>query len=202
MTASDLVVAIRPIAEAFDVLRVAYYFTGSVASSAHGVARTSLDADIVAALEAGHVAPLVDRLGADYYIPLDRLHWAVAMRSSCNLIHLATAFKVDIFVSKDRPFDREAARRARADTIDDTPDAPRVPIASAEDTILAKLEWFRRGGETSERQWWDVVGVLKVRRDADRDYLRSWAPSLDVADLLERAFTDADARDDGQADRE
>lgn len=192
MTASDLVAAVRPVAEALEALGVPYYLTGSVASSAHGVARTSVDADIVAALDTRHIEPLVERLGSDYYIPVDRLRWAVSARSSCNLIHLATMFKIDIFVTKDRPFDREAARRARPDTVDDTPDAPLVPIASAEDTILAKLEWFRRGGEISERQWWDVVGILKVRRDADRDYLRRWATSLGVADLLERAFADAD----------
>jgi hypothetical protein len=192
MTASDLVAAVRPVAAALEALGVQYYLTGSVASSAHGVARTSVDADIVAALETRHIEPLIERLGSDYYIPVDRLRWAVPARSSCNFIHLATMFKIDIFVTKDRPFDREAARRARPDTVDDTPDAPLVPIASAEDTILAKLEWFRRGGEISERQWWDVVGILKIRRDADHDYLRRWATSLGVADLLERAFADAD----------
>ena len=64
-------------------------------------------------------------------------------------------------------------------------------MASAEDTVLAKLEWFRLGGETSERQWWDVVGILKVTAGADRIYLGRWAASLGVADLLERALADA-----------
>jgi hypothetical protein len=50
----------------------------------------------------------------------------------------------------------------------------------------------RRGGEVSERQWWDVVGVLKVTRQADRDYLRGWAARLGIADLLDRALTQAD----------
>jgi hypothetical protein len=58
--------------------------------------------------------------------------------------------------------------------------------------VLAKLEWFRRGGEVSERQWWDVVGVLRVARDADREYLRTWARALDVTDLLDRALAAAD----------
>ena len=69
--------------------------------------------------------------------------------------------------------------------------APRFPVASPEDTVLAKLEWFRLGGESSERQWWDIVGVLKVTEDADRTYLWRWAASLGVADLLERALADA-----------
>jgi hypothetical protein len=194
MTASDLVAAVRPVAEALDALGVPYYLTGSIASSAHGVARTSVDADIVAALDIAHIEPLIERLGSDYYIPVDRLRSAVPARSSCNLIHLATMFKIDIFVTKVRPFDREAARRTQPDTLDDTPDAPLVPIASAEDTILAKLDWFGQGGEVFERQWGDVVGILKIRRDADRDYLRQWAMSLGVADLMERALADADAQ--------
>jgi hypothetical protein len=193
MTASDLVAALRPVVETLEALGVSYYLTGSVASSAHGVARTSLDADIVAGLESRHLERFVERLQADYYLPVDRLQWAVNARSSCNLIHLATMFKIDLFVTKDRPFDREAARRARPDAVDDTPEAPIVPIASVEDTILAKLEWFRRGGETSERQWWDVLGMLKVRRDIDREYLRRWAGALGVTDLLERALTETDS---------
>ena len=191
MTESDLVAALRPVADAFDALGVRYYLGGSVASSAHGIARASLDADIVAALEPDHVDSLVNRLASAYFIPVDRLRSAVAARSSCNFIHVATMFKIDVFVSKGRPFDRQAAERARPQAIDEGPNAPRFPVSSPEDTVLAKLEWFRLGGETSERQWWDVVGILKVTEDADRTYLRSWAVSLGVADLLERALADA-----------
>ena len=198
MTDSDLVAALRPVAEAFDALGVRYYLGGSVASSAHGIARASLDADVVAALKAEHVDALATRLAPAYYIPLDRLRSAVAARSSCNLIHLATMFKIDVFVSKGRPFDQEAAARARDQAIDEAPNAPRFPVASPEDTVLAKLEWFRLGGETSERQWWDIVGVLKVTLDVDRAYLRHWGAALDVADLLERALGDAASTRDGR----
>jgi len=191
MTESDLVAALRPVADALDALGVCYYLGGSVASSAHGIARASLDADIVVALEPDHVDPLVNRLASAYYIPVDRLRSAVAARSSCNFIHLATMFKIDVFVSKGRPFDRQAAERARPQAIDEAPDAPRVPIAAPEDSVLAKLEWVGLGGETSERRWWDVIGILKVTEDADRTYLRRWAASLGVADLLERALADA-----------
>ena len=191
MTESDLCAALRPVIAALDALTVRHYVGGSLASSAHGVARASLDADIVAALEAEHIDPLVHRLESAYYIPIDRLSAAVAARSSCNFIHLATMFKIDLFVSKGRPFDHQAIDRARPQAIDDSPDAPRIPIASAEDTVLAKLEWFRLGGETSERQWWDIVGVLRVTHDADQAYLRRWATALGVADLLERALVDA-----------
>jgi len=191
MTESDLVAALRPVADALDALGVVYYLGGPLASSAHGIARASLDADVVAAVTAEHVDPLVIRLQPAYYIPVDRLRQAVATRSSCNFIHLATMFKVDLFVSKGRPFDREAAGRARLQPIDESADARAFPIASAEDTVLAKLEWFRLGGESSERQWWDIVGVLKVTQDADLPYLRAWASSLGVADLLDRALDDS-----------
>lgn len=196
MTESALIAALRPVADALDDLGVRYYLGGSVASSAHGIARASLDADIVAALEPDHVDSLVNRLTAAYYIPVERLRSAVAARSSCNFIHLATMFKIDIFVSKGRPFDRQAAERARPQAIDESPNTPRFPIASPEDTVLAKLEWFRIGGETSERQWWDVVGILKVTENADRQYLRRWADSLGVADLLERALDQSSVTDD------
>jgi hypothetical protein len=191
MTDSELISALRPVAEAFDALGVRYYLGGSVASSAHGIARASLDADIVASLGPQHVDPLTARLAATYYIPEGRLRSAVAERSSCNFIHLATMFKIDVFVSKDRPFDREAATRAMLLPVDEAADAPHFPVASPEDTVLAKLEWFRLGGETSERQWWDILGVLKVTPGVDRAYLRRWAASLEVNDLLERALADS-----------
>jgi hypothetical protein len=193
MTAADLEAALRPVIEAFDTLGIGYYLGGSVASSAHGIARASIDADVIAAIEPGHVDALVARVEADYYIPIGRLRAAAHERSSCNLIHLATMFKIDIFVPKDREFDRQAAERARPHVIGDSPDALSFQVASAEDTILAKLEWFRSGGETSERQWWDILGVLRVTADADRAYLRKWASSLGVTDLLARALADAAA---------
>ena len=191
MTEVDLVAALAPVTGALEGLGVRYYLGGSVASSAHGVARASLDADLIAELEPSHVERLARQLAGAYYVPLDHMHAAAAERRSFNLIHLATMFKIDVFVSKGRPFDRSAAERARPWAIGGET-TRRFFVASAEDTALAKLEWFRLGGGTSERQWWDVVGILKVA-DADRPYLRRWAAALGVDDLLERALTDADS---------
>jgi hypothetical protein len=188
MTASDLVAALSPVVEVFDALRIPYYLGGSVASSVHGIARASLDADVVADIQPSHVDTLVAAVEGAYYVPSDRLRAAVRERTSFNLIHLATMFKVDVFVSTGRAFDRQAAERAQPLAIDDVPGAAVFRVASPEDTILAKLESFRRGGEVSERQWWDVVGVLRVTADADRGHLRRWAAALGVADLLERAL--------------
>jgi hypothetical protein len=71
------------------------------------------------------------------------------------------------------------------------PDPIECAVASAEDTILRKLEWYRARGETSERQWNDLRGVLRVSGDMlDRDYLRTWAKYLKVDDLLERLLNE------------
>ena len=192
MTTPELISAVTPVAACLGALNVRCYITGSLASSAYGIARASLDIDLVAELEPEHVDAFIRCLGSGYYIPIDHLRVAVAERRSFNLIHLATMFKVDVFVSPRRPFDRQAAARARVETFDDVADAPGLPIATAEDTVLAKLEWFRRGGEASERQWWDVIGILKVARGADRAHLQQWAATLGVTDLLDRALAQAD----------
>ena len=191
MSGSDLVAALVPVTDALQGLGVRYFIAGSVASSAHGVARASLDVDVVAELDLVHIDRLADRLEAAYYVPRSHMRTAAVERRSFNLIHLKTMFKIDVFVSKRRPFDQAAADRARAQGFDDTPGAPHLLVASAEDTVLAKLEWFRLGGETSERQWWDIVGVLRVNPDVDAGYLHRWAAELSVADLLDRALAQA-----------
>lgn len=192
MTAPDLVAALLPVIEALDSLGVRYYVGGSVASSIHGVPRASIDADLIAELGAEHVAPLAARLSALYYLDEGRMRDAVARRLSFNVIHLATMFKIDVFVSKGRPFDLEASGRARLEALGESPDAPKAMVGSPEDTLLAKLEWYRRGGESSERQWSDILGLLRVRTGRlDLAYLAEWARALGVADLLERASRQA-----------
>lgn len=193
MSAPDLVLALMPVVDALEALGVRHYIGGAVASSAHGVARASLDVDVVADLRDEHVAPFVALVASAYYVDEDRARGAVRARRSFNLIHLATMLKVDVFVSRGRAFDEEALRRARPESLGDAPDARPVAIASAEDIVLAKLEWFRAGGEVSERQWSDVIGVLRASAERiDRGYLRRWAEQLGVTPLLDRAFGEAD----------
>ena len=191
MAEPHVVEALLPLAEALEALGIRYYVVGSVASSLHGVARASLDADIVAELSPLAVDELIARLEHVYYIPRARLRSAAAERTSCNLIHLATAFKIDLFVSKGRPIDMRAADRARAASLVQAANTRSFPVASREDVVLAKLEWFRRGGETSESQWWDILGLLKVADQPDWAYLEQWAGELGIADLLQRVRDDA-----------
>ena len=185
MTAPDLFLALGPVLEVLRALGVRHYVGGSIASSAHGVPRASIDADVVAELGPRHVAPLAAALREAYYVSEERVRDAVSRRGSFNVIHLETMVKVDVFVSRDRPFDRRAFDRAR-------PASPEggseIPVSSAEDTVLAKLEWYRRGGEVSERQWTDVTGVLRIVGALDEAYLRHGAVELGVADLLDRAL--------------
>jgi hypothetical protein len=192
VTTSELYLAALPVTSCLNDLRVRYYVTGSLASSTHGVARASLDVDVVADLDLEHVDPFIRCLGGAYYVPIEHLRRAVAERRSFNLVHLATMFKIDIFVSPRRAFDRQAAMRARVEVLGNGDDAPQLPVATAEDIVLAKLDWFRRGGETSERQWTDVIGILRVSGNLDRAYLQRWAIALGVADLLDRALAQAD----------
>ena len=193
MSGSDLIAAVRPVLETLDRLRVRHFIGGSVASSAHGIARASLDVDMVAELEPIHVTRLVAALDADYFVDEARVRAAVTQKRSFNLIHLATMFKVDVFVSRGRPFDDSAFARVSVECIGQEPADPGIPLASAEDVLLAKLEWYRSGGETSERQWEDVKGVLRVGAETlDLAYLRHWAALIGVADLLERARRDSE----------
>jgi hypothetical protein len=191
MTDPDLLMALAPVLRVLRDLGVRHFVGGSIASSAHGVARASVDGDVVAELARVHVDPFVDALREAYYVPERRIRDAVARRASFNVIHLETMLKIDVFVSRDRPFDRRAFARSRPAPIEGLGAAP-LPISSAEDIVLAKLEWYRRGGEVSDRQWTDVMGVLRASGDVlDLPYLKAGGAELEVGDLLERALDEA-----------
>ncbi|MHC4223675.1 MAG: hypothetical protein ACYSX0_13865 [Planctomycetota bacterium] len=160
---TDLLAALTPVAALFDRLGVAYQLGGSVASSVHGMARSTMDVVLVADLDAAHIAPMVEALKADYYLDGEMIREAFRERSSFNLIHQETMLKVDIFLPKDRPYDREALRRRRVDRLEETPSAREFPVATPEDAILAKLEWLDRGGRLSERQWGTSSGSCGCR---------------------------------------
>jgi len=190
----DLLAAVGPVLDALRALGVRHYVGGSIASSAHGVARASIDADVVAELRPEHAERLVLALRDSCYVPEARVQDAIARRTSFNVIHLETMLKVDVFVSRDRPFDRRAMERAQP-APSGVPGAAPLVLASAEDVVLAKLERFRRGGEVSQRQWGDVLGVLQASgASLDRQYLEGGASELGVSDLLARAEAEAERR--------
>lgn len=193
MTHAELLAALAEVTSLLGRLGVRHFVGGSLASSAHGVPRASLDADLVAELGQQHVAGLVAGLGEAFACDEGRIRDAIVRRRSFNLIHIATMYKIDMFVSKGRPFDSQAFERARRLPLDEAPGATGHWVASAEDIVLAKLEWFRDGGAVSERQWGDVIGVLRTATAIDREYLQRWASALGVADLMQRALAEAAA---------
>jgi hypothetical protein len=180
------------VTQTLEKIGIPYAIGGSLASSLHGVMRSTLDVDIVADMKMEHIPPLVAALSKEFYADDEMMRDAIEHHSSFNLIHYETAFKVDIFIRKSRAFDEMQLSRRRSSLIATDPDQS-VYVTSPEDTILAKLEWYRMGGEVSDRQWRDILGVMKTRAgDLDLKYLKKWAGELKVGDLLERALTDAE----------
>ena len=192
MTGADLFQAMMPVLKAFDQLGVKHYVGGSVASSAFGLPRTTLDADLIAVLNVRHVDSLVSALSSEFYVSGPMVRGAIENESSFHVVHLATMFKIDVFVAKSRPFDQSALSRIRRDSLGDPEDELEVWLPSPEDVVLSKLEWYRLGDEASQRQWTDVLGVLKVQRDKlDKQYLQYWARELAISDLIDRALSEA-----------
>jgi hypothetical protein len=182
---------VREVTAAFDRLGIAHALGGSWASSFHGEPRSTRDADLTVEPFPGREAALVGSFGPDYYVSLDAVSQAVRERRTFNIINTIAGFKVDVFIRKDTPFDRSVmGRRSRVEMPGDP--GPPLVLISAEDTILLKLEWYRLGNQTSERQWLDILGVMRVQSGRlDAAYLDRWAADLGVADLLAEARRDA-----------
>jgi hypothetical protein len=172
--------------ETLEALGVPYVIGGSLASALHGTARATLDSDLVVDLQPEQVGPLVAALQGAFYVDEMAARQAVARQSSFNLIHLATMFKVDLFVAGRQPFAQTQIRQAQTVVVATDPERT-ARFTNAEDTILAKLRWYRLGGDSSERQWRDVMGITAVQGDRlDWPYLRQQAAALGLADLLAR----------------
>jgi hypothetical protein len=191
MATTDLVGLALRVAAILDALGVRYLVGGSIASSILGEPRATEDVDIVADLQERHVDALVGALAGEFYVDDRAVHRAIERRASFNAIHLASARKVDIFVLANDALAAQEMRRRIPVAVAVEP-AGTLYLATAEDLILRKLAWYRKGGEVSDRQWRDVLGIIKVQADRlDWGYLREWADSIGVSDLLDRAKTQA-----------
>jgi hypothetical protein len=176
------------VAAVLDRLGLGYALGGSMACSVYGFSRQTNDADVSVQPFAGREKELIEALGPDYYVSEAAIRQAIAKRSSFNAINTATGFKVDVFIPPDEPFERSAWGRRIALDVEDV-SGQRITVLSAEDVILYKLRWYRLGNETSEQQWKDLLGLVKVQRPRlDESYLRHWANEIRVNDLLDRLW--------------
>jgi hypothetical protein len=172
-------------------LKIPYMVVGSFASSAHGVPRSTLGADFIVDLKGQHVGGLEEAFSRDFYVDIGLVEHALRSKRSFNLIHLGTFFKADLFVLGESSFAREEFSRRRLQPLESGAEA-QIYLATAEDTVLSKLDWYRRGGEASENQWRDIIGIIKTQGGRlGLDYLRKWAVELGVGDLLEQASKEA-----------
>jgi hypothetical protein len=172
-------------------LGVRYLIGGSLASSVHGEPRSTNDVDLLVDFRAEHIRPFVEAIRGDYYINEPAVQEAVGSGHHFNVIHMDAAVKVDLFLAGNDPFDLERLEVRQPLRLPTEPESL-VYVDTAEHSVLRKLEWYRRGGEASERQWRDVVAILRIQGPRlDRSRLSLWAPRLGISDLLERAFQEA-----------
>lgn len=179
------------VTEILESLGIPYFVVGSFASSTRGVRRATVDADIVADIKPESVTDLVNRLSAqDFYIADLAVHRAIEQERAFNAIHRESMFKVDVYIARDEFSQMENARKIPEKILLDS--NALVYIATAEDTVVAKLSWYRKGGGVSDQQWLDVLGILKLQRDAlDYEYMHQWSKKLGVGDLLDKALSEA-----------
>jgi hypothetical protein len=190
----DGIAATLLVTEALEGLKIPYVIGGSFASIAHGIPRATNDSDLVVGLRPDQgdlITALVGCLEGAFLVSRESALDALAHQASFNAIHLDSLFKVDIFLPRLRLFEQARLARGRRYALGQDP-ARTAVISSPEDTVLAKLEWYRMGNEISEKQWSDIQGVLKLQgASMDHGYLRQWARTLNVADLLSRSMRDA-----------
>lgn len=187
-------VVLSQVARVLEQQEITYVLVGSLASSMHGIYRSTADIDLLADIKTEHVRALLDALNKSFYVDEHAVRQAVEQHRSFNAIHFDSVFKVDIFIAKADDFARKQLERRELRKI-----APEIDqfiyVATAEDTVLAKLRWYRKGGEVSSTQWSDVLGVLGAQSvNLDIAYLREWADKLGVRDLLEKAFSSVEGK--------
>lgn len=177
-------------AEPLDRVGVRWLIGGSVASSLYGVPRATLDVDLVADLQSEQVPELVRLWSENFLADEEMIRGAVRSRRSCNLIHLESALKVDIFVAGPDPWIQQEFDNIHLVAVPTLAGSVRLPFARAEDVLLHKLKWFLDGDRISDRQWGDILGLVRTRgATLDQAHLHKWADHLSIPlDLLQAAL--------------
>jgi hypothetical protein len=164
------------ITAALDRAGIAYMLSGSFSSAYYGAPRSTQDIDLVIAATPAQLRAFVQSLSSDrYYADLDAALEAHRRQSLFNVIDLATGWKIDLIIRKSRAFSQEEFNRRQLVNLLDTP----LFVASAEDVIIAKLEWSKLA--QSQRQVEDVAAILRVRSELlDQSYLEKWIIELGI----------------------
>ncbi|PZO40483.1 MAG: hypothetical protein DCF19_11310 [Pseudanabaena frigida] len=189
----DPIYLARKVAVLLESLGIPYYIGGSVASSLQGEIRFTEDLDLVVNIKSTQVQSILDAFSKYFYISEIAIDDAMCGRtSSFNIIDLETTEKADIFVMRSDAFAISKMERKQLYIPVNRPKSDAIYLCSPEDTILQKLVWYRMTKNDSQRQWRDVLGVLKLQGDRlDFDYMQKWAVELSLSDLLETACTES-----------
>jgi hypothetical protein len=173
------------VGEAIERIGGTYFVGGSLASSLHGDPRATNDIDFVISIPAGSELALRDSLGSDFELDTDALRDALRRSSSMNGFYLPLLTKIALFGLGPSPYDQMEFSRRRPIAF---ANGKTLVVKAPEDSVLRKLFWYRVGGEVSDRQWRDVVSVLRAAAGRiDLAYLAEWASKLGCSDLLSRA---------------
>ncbi len=142
-------------------------------------------------MQPGDGRRLAEALGTTFYLDAETAEQAIQGQTSFNAIYVPEPFKVDFFALGSGVYAKESFRRRLALPL--SPSSAQTAFwQTPEDVVLSKLKWFRMGQETSEVQWRDILGLLKLQgASLDSEYLFRWAVEEGVLDLLERAWREA-----------
>jgi len=179
--------ALCQVLDALEALQIPYMVVGSFASTFWGRPRMTHDADLVVEITAEKIADLARLLAPHFYAPPFVIEDAVRKRGQFNVIHLDYAFKVDLWLLKESPYDVACFERRLLGVMFDR----EVWVSSPEDVILSKLLWYR-AAPVLDRQFQDAIEVYEIQEPyLEHDYLNRWASVLGLADLLERVKEEA-----------
>lgn len=179
---------LKEFSKVLDSLDIKYAIGGSIASSVYGQVRFTQDADVMVDAFSSKTSLFYEKVSKSFYISKEAMQQAIRLKTSFNIIHLETAFKIDIFISKAGPYDRQVLLRAAKMQLGQT-EQEAFFFVSSEDIILLKLLWYEQGHRVSEKQWNDILGVIMTQKQRlDLDYLKNWAKTLAIQDLLENAL--------------
>lgn len=193
MTESADLNVLAEFAAILEELGIGYAIGGSIASSVYGRIRFTQDADVTVEPFDDKVEKFYKEVKSNFYIGETAMYEPLSQRKSFNVIHIASAFKIDVFIRKDAQFNKQILDRRRLLKLDDSIERL-FCVVSPEDIVLLKLQWYRKGGRSSEKQWQDVLGVLRVQKDQlGTEYLKKWADTLGVKALFDNAMSEIES---------